>query len=220
MKEHFIYIAKLSSVAVFNWIKINLLGLVSTVITFIIGLCVLLYQVDTGHAGHAGILPVFLIVFMSRPLGSVLVVLILLCNILYVMLSNKYVIGKVINKIINDKAESHILPLIDNILSKLKVKQPDLIKKGADYSMVKLKLIDQAKQESENKWVRKAICFGMEKIRLDDVDFSQENLSFNEIIKQKLFAALNNISAPSMQPIWLTVLFQWVSLLIIVFVRY
>ncbi len=220
MKEHLIYIAKLSSIAVFNWIKINLLGLISTIITFVIGLCVLLYQVDTGHAGHAGILPVLLILFMTRPLGSILLVLIFSCNILYVTLGNKYVIGRVINKIINDKAESHILPLIDNILSKLKVNQPDLIKKGADYSMVKLKLIDQAKKESENKWIRKAICFGMEKIRLDDVDFNQENLSFNEIIKQKLFATLHNMSAPSMQPIWLTVLFQWVSLLIIIFVRY
>lgn len=220
MKEHLVYIAKLTSLAFFNWIKLNILGTFSTIITFVIGLIVILNQVDTGHAGHAGVLPVFIVMFLTKPLGSILLILIFLCNFLFVALSNKYVVGKVINKIVNDKAESHMLPVIDKILSKFKDNQPNLIKNGADYGLVKLKLIDQVKKESDNRWIKKAICFGMEKIRLDDVDFNNENLSFNEIIKQKLFTSLKQMSAPSMANIWYVVLFQWLALLVIAFVPY
>lgn len=136
---------------------------------------------------------------------------------MFVALGNKYAVNKVINKIINDNAESSIQPVIEKIFVKLKHSQPNLIKKGADLSMIQLKLIDQTKRETENKWIKRVICFGIEKVKLDDVDLAKEELTIEDIFKQKLYFSLKNVSAPSMQKIWYLALLQWISMLFICF---
>lgn len=58
-----------------------------------------------------------------------------------------------------------ITSLLDTILTKLKDKQPDVIKKGADLVLVKSKLLDQLKSEKVNKLFKKVLSFGLKKIK-------------------------------------------------------
>jgi hypothetical protein len=217
MKEQLKYFAKLSSIALFSLIKINVLSAVCTVLTFIVGFILLSKSVETGHAGHAGGIAVLGTMFMVKPVGTTLLTLILLSPMLYFILGNKYVMQKIINQLVQDKSENIIDPIIDKVLLKFKSKQPETLKKGADYALLKLKLINQIKEESDNKWLKRIILYGMDKVQLSDIDFADETVDFNSIIKQKTVVALENITEPSRRNIWILVILQMVFVLVIAF---
>jgi ABC-type multidrug transport system fused ATPase/permease subunit len=214
MKEQLKYFAKLSSIALFSLAKINIMGAVSTILTFIVGFILLSKSVETGHAGFiAGLGTMFTV----KPVGMILLALILLSPMLYFFLGNKYVTQKIINQLVQDKSENIIDPIIDKILFKFKAKQPETLKKGADYALLKLKLINQIKEESDNTWLKRIILYGMEKVQLSDVDFSDDDVDFSSIIKQKTVVALENITEPSRRNIWILLILQVVFVLIIAF---
>jgi hypothetical protein len=73
----------------------------------------------------------------------------------------------------------------NGVFSLLRNIQPDAIKIGADLGLAKIKLLDQVKSETDNKWLKKVLSFGLKKIKLDDVDLSQNNIAFTDIIKTK-----------------------------------
>ncbi|WP_278010061.1 hypothetical protein [Flavobacterium gyeonganense] len=162
MKEQVKYFAKISSIAIFSFIKINLLGFVNTLICCTIG-CFLL-SANVGHAAHtnSGAL-ILLVFFTSKPVGTTLLVLIFLAPFLYIILGNKYIISKVVHRLIKDKSESTITPLLDKVLTKFKENQPDGLKKGADLGLAKIKLLNQVKSETDNKWLKKVLLFGLKK---------------------------------------------------------
>lgn len=217
IKESIKYFTKLSAIAVFSWIKINVLATISTLLVAFVSFYFILEGVDAGHSGHAGFFGVLLIMFISKPLSSILFLLILASPPFIFALGNKYIISKLINKVITDKSEGYVEPFIDKILNKFQEKQPDLIRNSADASIVKLKLINQVKLEADNKWLKRIIAYSIKKIRLDDVDFSDENVSFTTIIKGKVITALHDMSEPSRKSVLLILGLQWLCLLIIVF---
>ncbi|TRX36228.1 hypothetical protein FNW52_09385 [Flavobacterium sp. ZT3R18] len=214
MKEQIKYFTKITSIAVFSFIKINLLGSVNSIICFTIG-CFLLTE-NVGHAAHANSGPLIILVFfMSKPLGTTLLTLIFFAPILYMILGNKYIMSKIIHLLIKDKSESTITPLLDRVLIKFKNNQPDGFKKGADLGLAKIKLLDQVKSETDNKWLKKVLSFGFKKIQLDDVDLSQDNIAFTDIIKTKTITALHNSTEPSRKAILAVLILQWIFLLLI-----
>lgn len=215
MIEHVKYFGKLTALAAWTWIKINLLGFVSLLITFIVSFLILLSDDSLGNAGHADAIGAIVIIVVSKPIQSFLFLLLILSPILLLILSNKYVIAKIINRIINDKSEGLLNPLLDKILGKFKTLQPNIVKQGADYSLVKLKLIHQVKNETENKWIKRVLVYGLEKVNLNNDDFSKPDTDFNSIIKAKTTEALHNITEPSKTGIWLVLGFQWLIMLLI-----
>lgn len=213
MKEQIKYFAKLSSIALFSFVKINLLGSVNSIICFTIG-CFLL-TANVGHAAHTNSGPLIILVFfMSKPLGTTLLMLIFFAPILYIILGNKYIITKIIHRLIKDKSEGAIDIVLDKVLAKFKEKQPDGLKKGADLGLAKLKLLNQLKSETDNIWIKKVLSFGLKKIQLDDVDLSQENIAFSDIIKTKTINVLHDTTKPSRKSIFAILILQWVFLLI------
>lgn len=222
MKENLKYIAKLSTTALFSFLKINILATFSTVIVAIIGFFLLTKNINAGNSGHASPLPFLLMTFLARPLGSILWYLICLGSpFLFFTLGNKYILQKLASKIITDKSESAINPLLEKVLQKFKTKQPEVLKNTGDFSVNKLKLIQEIKNDqSENNWLRKIIVFGMKKIKLEDVDFSKEDQNFFDIIKEKTIQSLQNITKPSRKPIWIAIAIQWIILLFIWLTKY
>nr|WP_294924790.1 hypothetical protein [uncultured Flavobacterium sp.] len=214
MKEKVKYFTKISSIAVFSFIKINLLGAVNTLICCTIG--AFLLSANVGHAAHtnSGAL-ILLVFFTSKPVGTILLVLIFLAPILYIILGNKYIISKIIYRLIKDKSESTITPLLDKVLTKFKNNQPDVIKTGADLGLAKIKLLDQVKSETDNKWLKRVLSFGLKKIKLDDVDLSQNDIDFKDVIKSKTIAALHDNTEPSRKWILAILILQWIFLLLI-----
>lgn len=222
MKENFKYFAKLSGIAIASFLKINILAVFSTVIVITIEFLLLTKNIDAGHSGHASAIPFLILTFFARPVGSILWYLTCICSpFLFFALGNKYIISKLSHKLITDKSESLINPLLERIFQKFQAKQPEILKNTGDFSLNKLKIIQEIKNDkAENKWIRKIIVFGMEKIKLDDVDFNKENQNFYDIIKEKTIQSLKNISEPSRTLIWATIAIQWAILIFIWLTKY
>lgn len=222
MKENFTYFAKLSTIAITSFIKINFLAVFSTVIVVIIEFFLLSKSVDAGHSAHVSAIPFLVLTFFARPIGSILWYLTCIFSpFIFFALGNKYILSKLANKLITDKSESLIHPLLDKVLMKFKTKQPEVLKNSGDFTLNKLKIIEDIKNDkTENKWLRKVIVFGMKKIQLDDIDFNQDNQNFYDIIKIKTVQSLKNISEPSRKSIWITIAIQWTILLFIWLTKY
>ncbi|WP_284652818.1 hypothetical protein [Flavobacterium terrisoli] len=214
MIEHVKYFGKLTATAALSWIKINALGFVSLVVTFTFSYFIL-FDEKTSSAAEVANSSTLLYTITSKPIQSILLLLIILCPVFILILGNKYIVSKIINRIVNDKSDALLYPVLDKILAKFKTIQPDIIKKGADYSMVKLKLIHQVKNETENKWIKRIIIYGLEKVNLHNEDFASQDADFSTILKVKTMEALHNITEPSRKSIWIVLGLQWLFLLLI-----
>lgn len=216
------YSAKLISIAFLSFLKISLLPAFSTILVISIDFILLSKDINSGHSAHVSATPFLVILFSSKPVGTILWFLtIIVSPFLFFTLTNKYVISKLSHKLINDKSESIILPILDKFLSKFQEKQPKVIRTIGDYTHNKLMLINSIQRDqSENKWLKKIILFGLKKIQLDDIDFNQEGQNFYEIIKLKTIQKLKEISEPSKKIILAVLLIQWLILLFIWLTKY
>jgi CMP-N-acetylneuraminic acid synthetase len=130
-------------------------------------------------------------------------------------LANDYVTYKIIYQLISDNSEKVIEPILDKSLASMKAKFPKLMQKGADFSMTKLKLIEEIKTSNENRFIKKIIVFCLDQVYLADVDLNKENVSFEEILKIKIIQILKGITEPTRIWILLVILFQWLVVLFI-----
>ena len=104
---------------------------------------------------------------------------------------------RTINRLISDKGEQLLFPIIDRILNKIKTNQPQLMQSGVDKTKLQLKVLQEIRDSKENKWFKKIIAYGFKKVELDEIDFKDENVSFTEIVKNKIIDKLKDISEPS-----------------------
>lgn len=217
MNDNLKYATKLFGSATFSFIKINIIGQLFLIFISIISLCTIIYQSGTG-TGHANGSAILLLLFALRPIGYTLtVVSIFAVPFLLFSLGNKYIISKTINRLLSDKGEVLLFPIIDKVLSKIKSNQPELLKTGADKTKLKLKLLQEIRDSKENKWLKKIIIYGFKKVNLDDVDFRDENVSFSDIIKTKIITGLKNISKPSRNFFWIILGVQITIMILIIF---
>lgn len=216
MKENLLYFAKLTSSSLFSFLKINILGAVSTVSVFIIGLFLLAETVNVGSSGHVSAIPFVMMSVFTKPLTATLFYLICIASpFLFFMLCNKYLISKNINKLIKDKSDNYVNPVLDKILGKIKDRKNIIVADGKNYDSIKSMLMNQLKNENENKIVSKVITYGLKKVNLDDVDFKSDNFSIIETIKTKVIQALKNVSEPSRKPIFIVIAVQWIILILL-----
>lgn len=216
MKDQIKYAAKLSASAALSFVKLNLLGAVSTITVIIIEFILLSKNINVGKSGHVSALPFLGMLFLLRPVGAVIWYLTIAASpVLFFILGNKYIITKLINRIVKDKSTDLIHPLLDKLFAGFKAHQPELIKNGADYSMVKLKLMQSVKETPENKWTKRVILYGLKKAQLDGIDFTADDQNFYTILKTKIITALEDVSSPNKKPFWIIITVQWIGLLII-----
>ena len=215
------YGAGITASAAFSFLKINIIGGLSTALFTIISFVILTMQCfphgsSSGHAGSA--VGFLLILFSLRPVAfTILACIIGISPVLLLTLGNKYILSKIINKIIKDKGESLLNPLIDRVLNSIQQRHPDLLKKGTDLAVLKLKMVQEIKDSKDNKWIRRITIFGLRKVKLDDIDFNDENLSVAEIIKLRIQNSLQNRPAPGRTFFWMIIGLQWLTLLLTYF---
>jgi hypothetical protein len=216
MIDNFKYATKLFGTASFSFLKINIIGQLLLVFIEIASLFVIIYQSSAGTA-HTNGIAVIMVLFALRPIGFSLTILSLfIVPFLLFSLGNKYVISKTINKLLSDKGEIMLFPIIDKVLSKIKSNQPDLLKKGTETTKLKLKLIQEIRDSKDNKWLKRIIIYGFKKVNLDDVDFQDENVSFSEIIKNKIITGLKNVSQPGRNFFWIILGIELTILILII----
>lgn len=215
MNEHLKYYGKLSLSAGFSFLKIHLMGWGTMMLTVLISIFSLIGSVDFGKAAHLTGDSYFVILITQRPVGCGLLLFLIFSPALYVIFGNKYVLQKVIYRIVKDKSEDTLIPLLDQAITHLRTKQPDLFKKGMDFALVKLKLIHQIRTDSDNVWKRRICTFALKKVSMDDVDFSQDDLDAGELIRMKTIGYLNGVEQPSQLAIWICFAIQWIAFFVI-----
>lgn len=220
MKENIKYLTRLTAMVTGTWLKLNLFFGSISVISVFLGLFFLLKDIDSGHSGHAGAAPALILMFIQKPVGSILWLLILVCVYLVFLFSGKYVISKLINLILHDKSETIIIPILDKIISGTKALQPGAVRKGIDAAVVRIQLSKQLKSEGGHKWINRIIHFALKRIALDDVDFADPALKLDVVIKNKVLQFLKDSSDPDKTLLWCILGFQCLALLFIYFFPY
>lgn len=219
MNDNIKYASKLFGSAAFSFFKINILGQFLTAFLAILSLFIIIYQSSGTGMAHVNGLAIVGFLFTLRPIGFGLTLLsIFLIPFVLFSLGNKYIISKTIHKLLSEKDEVLLFPIIDKVLGQIKSNQPELLKTGADKTKLQLKLLQEIRDSKENKWLKKIILYGFKKVNLDDVDFSDENVSFSDIIKNKIISHLKNISEPSRSFFWIILGIQ-IVILILIFLR-
>lgn len=194
------YVAKLLSRATLSFLKINLIGQITLAVLGVATIIIIIGQTFYGGGGpvHASGQAAVLVLFLARPISFGLTILTIFGGpFLLFSLGNKYVMTRTINRLITDKGEQILFPIIDRILNKVKANQPQLMQNGVDKTKLQLKVLQEIRDSKENKWFKKIIAFGFKKVDLNEVDFRDENVSFTEIIKNKIIEKLKDISEPS-----------------------
>lgn len=209
------YYAKLSATGFFSFIKYFSLGNISAAFSFAIGLIILLMQIQL-QAPHVSGSAFMVMIFTLAPVQSILLLLIIISGYFIFSLASGYAVKKVICKIIHDNAEGTLYPLIDKVTGRVQSGiTTSRIGKGIDSSVLKLQLIHTVKEQSENRWIKKTLTYAFRKMKIDDINFDNDNINLCDIIKQKTINSLNNASTPGKQKLWLIVGFHWLSVLII-----
>jgi hypothetical protein len=195
INEDFKYFAKLFGGATVSFLKINLVGQFSIGILCIATIMIITsqsYSNGSGY-GHAVVM-----LFIQRPIAFGITLLSMIASpFLLFSMGNKYVMFKTINRLIADKGEKLLFPIIDKILLKVKEHQPELFRQGVDKTKLQLRILQEIRDSKQNKWLKKIITFGFKKVDLNEIDFKDENVSFSEIIKVKIIDQLKSISEPS-----------------------
>jgi hypothetical protein len=208
-------ISKLARIGLFSWVKIMLLSILSTILSFILGVYYFFKNITESELTTNNWLG-DLWEILSSNLVSVFFLFLVFNSIwLLIYLANDYVTYKIIYQLISDNSEKVIEPILDKTLASMKAKFPKLMQKGADFSMTKLKLIEEIKTSNENRFIKKIIVFCLDQVYLADVDLNKENTSFEEILKIKIIQILKGITEPTRIWILLVILFQWLVVLFI-----
>ena len=156
MDNNYTYIAKLVAKTGFSFLKINILGQLA--INFFAALSVIFILIQSTkdatylggpihYDGNMALIQLFAI----RPIGTGIVMLSLfICPYLLFTLGSKYLLSKTIHQILNDKGEKILYPLLEKIIDKIKMQNPDLFNKGEDFVKLKLKMLFEVELSDEN----------------------------------------------------------------------
>ncbi|MGO4708726.1 hypothetical protein AB4Y90_06315 [Chryseobacterium sp. 2TAF14] len=220
MTDEFKYIAKLLSRATLSFLKINFIGQIAIAVLGVVTIVIIIAQTFNNGGGpvHTSGQAAILVLFLARPVSFSLTILTTLgAPFLLFTLGNKYVMFRTINRLIADKGEQILFPMIDRILNKVKTNQPQLMQSGVDKTKLQLKVLQDIRDSKENKWFKKIIAYGFKKVELNEIDFRDENVSFTEILKNKIIEKLKDISEPSRLFFYLILSWQTLILLLTVF---
>ncbi|MFL9832891.1 hypothetical protein [Chryseobacterium terrae] len=218
--DEFKYIAKLLSRSTLSFLKINLIGQISIAFLCIITVVIIIAQTFNHRGGpvHTDGQAAILVLFAARPISfGLTLITIFAAPFLLFTLGNKYVMFRTINRLIANKGEQILFPMIDKILNKVKANQPQLLQSGVDKTKLQLKVLQEIRDSKENKWFKKIISYGFKKVELDEIDFKDENISFTEILKTKIIDKLKDISEPSRLFFYLILGWQVLILFLTVF---
>ena len=208
MNANISYIKKLTILATKNLFRYYLLAILSTVLYMIVGY--LLLRSNSSFFSMHG---------QAQTIGKFLWLIgLILLPILLFLFSNKYVFATVAGKVVQERQDDLIVPVLDKVLLVFQSNQPDLVQNAGDYTFAKLKLINQVKNTRiENPWIKRIVIFGLNKIKFDSLDLDNNN-SFYDIVKSKFIAVLEILTESDNRPFWICIAIQWLVILFIWFV--
>lgn len=209
------YIATLSTVGIINLVLTYSLTILCTLLTVALSLFHLLHTPDTAVGPHSGGEVTALMIALQKPLQVVLIIIIFVLGYVAIAAGTRYAAAKVTHRIVKDKSENYIYPLLDTVIAKCRALQPEPLKKGANFAVIKLRFIQNISAEKENKWVKRALTLGLKKLNLNETDLNREGLDMYDIIREKTIKALYENTSPSMVFMLIMLFAQWICMVLI-----
>ncbi|SFD16886.1 hypothetical protein [Flavobacterium phragmitis] len=206
MKEEIKMMAGISAKSSLKWLIVMVSGNVFTIICFLI---ILFQNADFAGGGHGNVYAFLTGLFFNNICGFILFAGAPVFAFLYFVIANKVAIQQMIyltwkNKKISDYIDSKVVLLVDKITD-----SNSLVGTISNESILRLKLLEANKNDKENSRIKKRIInYLFQKIRLDDVDFSKEDLKLSEIVSLKINQFISETIEPSLLFFWLLFLLQ------------
>ncbi|MCC9042524.1 hypothetical protein LNQ81_07455 [Myroides sp. M-43] len=217
------YGLKLSGFGVFNFMKLAFVGIGSAVISLIAGIVLLSKGLLVDK--HGNVYKSSFSTFISDyPYQSILLFLTLISIFFLFSFSSQYAMRKVASRILDDRAESFLEPIMDKAMDKTMGKINDaekqnMVQRGIDYSVLKLQTINNVKQETSNRWLRYLLVLGFSKLKLEDIPFDDPKFNVRSEIKTRVLDVIKEFAAPSSQFFWTIIVYHWIVIGVILFTR-
>lgn len=210
MKENFKIAAKISGKTAIKWLFIFVLGNIVTLITFLIALY---NNIGLAGSGHGSIVALFIGLLTTNFSAFLLVFGAPVFLVLYFVIANKISIQNAIYLLWEEKASKYISSKIEYITKRITEKE-GWKKELSDKALLKAKILQLAKNEpNTSKLQRRIINFSLKKIKLDEVDFQDENLNLSDILISKFSDFMAETAKPSLKLLWILIIIQ-IALLI------
>ncbi len=192
--------AQIGAKSLLNGAMIAAIGTILSIISFNVMLFQILQKgegmpVSGGHFGGVGVLfammaqwPGGVILFFASPIFCAL----------YFFLGYKIALQTAIYLVWEHKAVDFIQPKVRSFLSTLSVGGTGWRGSITSGVMLKAKLLTANRNNKDASFLkRKVINYGLKRIKLDDIDFQQENLDLPGVISSKLIEVISGITKPS-----------------------
>lgn len=217
--DHLKYFSKLSAAFVLSIFKIYAIGLISTIVTLILGIYILSDRLGPS-LGHTGAVAFLITTIKAKPVSAVIFyLLMIIAPFLTIVFASKYAMSVVISKLLQDHSKTIVIPFIDKVIGVFKAKQPTVIRTSADFAIAKVKLLNEFKNSSENKILKRILGYALNKIKFDELNLGDENADFSEIIKTTLIEKLHELAEPSAMLFYIYIGLQWISLILLYFLN-
>lgn len=215
--DHIKYFSKLSAVFIFSLFKIYAIGILSTVITFSLGIYIMAESLGSS-LGHSGALGFLMVTVMAKPLSAGLFYLLMIAAPFCIWIfSTKYGMSRIISRLVQDHSKTILVPFIDKVVGKIKNNQPMVVRNSTDYALTKVRLVNEFKNSSENKILKRILGYALSKVKFDELNLSDENVDFYDIIKTTLIEKLHELAEPSAMMFYIYIGLQWISLILLYF---
>ena len=215
--NHLKYFSKLSGTFIFSVLKIYAIGVLSTVITFTLGIYILAERLGAS-LGHSGAIAFLTTTVLAKPLSAGLFYLLMIASPFCIgIFSTKYGMSRIISRLIKDHSKTILEPFIDKIIDQFKKNQPIVVRTSTDYALAKVRLLNEFKNSSENKILKRILSYALDKIKFDELNLGDENADFYEIIKKTLIEKLHELAEPSAMLFYIFIGLQWLSLILMYF---
>lgn len=214
MENQIVELKKLSLSALSSFVKIYCIGLGSLIVSFVVGLVILLHSTG-GQGAHTGGESAIIVMFTSNPIQCILLLIILSSLFFIVSFATSYVVQKTVYRIVQEKSENTLIPILDKIIQQCQENQASELKSLSDFALAKKKVIQNLQSKPENKWIKKIILYYLKKVQINESHLTLSDKDLFDLIRQKAVDSLNSISAPSKTIFWLIVTLHWTIVLFI-----
>lgn len=217
--DHIKYFSKLSAVFISSLFKIYAIGILSTVITFCLGIYIMGESLGPS-LGHSGASSFLIVTIMAKPLSaSFFYLLMIVAPFCIGIFSTKYGMSRIISRLVQDHSKTILVPFIDKIVDKIRNNQPLIVHNSTDYALAKVRLLNEFKNSSENKILKRVLGYALNKIKFDELNLGDENVDFYDIIKTTLIEKLHELAEPSALLFYIYIGLQWLSLIMLYFLN-
>lgn len=209
MTDHIKYLAKINWTIFSTYMKMAVIGLVNLAVSLVVALIFLvkgLMAVSREDAIGFTVLKTSFLIFLL--LGIVLS---------FILILNKSIdiaIRKGISRLLHERAEMHLLPLLNKIASG--VERHRIVRKGLDYTNVKILLIQNARKETKNPWLRRMLVFILKRIPFNIEAYAKEPFDAENIISRPVIEKLKALSKPDYSFYVGILVFHWIAVLVVI----